>query len=35
MVADVRAYLDYPEVRNVMRIVIAFDKDYIVLNLSI
>jgi hypothetical protein len=27
--------LDYPKVRDLMRIVIAFDKDYIILNLEI
>jgi hypothetical protein len=31
MVADVRVYLDYLKVRDLMRIVIAFDKDYITL----
>jgi hypothetical protein len=29
------SYLDYPEVRDSMRIVIAFDKNYITLNLCI
>jgi hypothetical protein len=35
MVADVRVYLNYPKVRNLIRIVIAFDKDYITMNLGI
>jgi hypothetical protein len=35
MVADVRVYLDGIEVKDLMRIIIAFDKDYITLNLCI
>jgi len=35
MVVNLRVYLDYPKVRDLMRIVIAFDKDYIILNLEI